>query len=73
MKQQKEIMATKVKISIPDQVKTALDGRSQRWLALHIAMPEDTMSKKMNGKDGAEFTEEEILAINKRLGSNIKL
>lgn len=65
-------MATKIKQSIPDQVKEALDGRTQRWLSFEIKMPEDILSKKMNGFEGAEFTDEEIEAINTRLSSNIK-
>lgn len=59
------------KISIPQQIKKALDGRSQRWLALEIKMPEANMSKKMNGKDGYVFTDSDIAKINKRLNSNI--
>lgn len=67
----KLIMATKVKISAPDQVKLALDGRTQRWLAMEIKIPEDSLSQKMNGLK--DFTQSEIDAINNRLGSNIKL
>lgn len=62
-------MATKVKASIPEQVKEALDGRTQRWLSMEIKMPEDTLSKKMNGI--SEFTDEEINTINERLSANI--
>lgn len=63
-------MATKIKVSIPDQVREAMDGRTQRWLALEIKMPEDTLSKKLKGD--IDFTDEEIEAINIRLQSNIK-
>lgn len=62
-------MATKEKLSVIDQVKVALDGRTQRWLALEIKMPEDNMSKRMTGV--VEFTQQEIDAINNRLKSNI--
>lgn len=63
-------MATKEKVSVPDQVKVALDGRTQRWLALEIKMPEDNLSKRMSGV--VQFSEDEIAAINNRLKSNIK-
>ena len=65
-------MATKIKLSVSEQIKEAMDGRTQRWLALEIKMPEDTLSKKMNGFEGAKFTDEEIEIINTRLQSNIK-
>ncbi len=62
----------KIKLTIPEQIKEALDGRTQRWLSLEIKMPEDTLSKKMNNFEGAEFTQEEIDTINNRLNYNIK-
>lgn len=62
-------MATKEKLSVIEQVKIALDGRTQRWLALEIKMPEDNMSKRMTGT--VQFTKEEIDSINERLKSNI--
>jgi hypothetical protein len=64
---------TKVKVSVPEQIKEALDGRTQRWLALKIAMPEDTLSKKMIGAKGYEFNAEDLQVINQTLSSNIKL
>lgn len=64
-------MASKVTVSIPEQVRTALDGRTQRWLALEVKMSEDMLSKKMQGL--IEFTEDEIERINTRLNSKIKL
>lgn len=64
-------MTNKTTISIPEQVKVALDGRTQRWLAMEIKMPEDMLSKKMNGF--MEFSNEDIKTINHRLKSNIKL
>lgn len=63
-------MAKTQTASIPEQVKEALDGRTQRWLALNIKMPETDLSKKMNGS--AEFTDEEIQTINEVLKSHIK-
>ncbi len=60
------------KISVQQQIKIALDGRPQRWLALEIKMPESNLSKKMKGKDGYVFTDEDIEKINKRLSANIK-
>ena len=52
-------------LDIPEQVKVALDGRTQRWLALEIKMSEDVLSKKMTG--AIEFTREELERIEKRL------
>jgi len=63
-------MASKVTVSIPEQVRTALDGRTQRWLALEVKMSEDMLSKKMQGL--IDFTEDELKRINERLSSNIK-
>lgn len=60
----------KVLLSIPEQVKKALDGRTNRWLALEIKIPETELSKKMNGH--IDFSEDELTAINKRLNCKIK-
>lgn len=60
-----------VTLSIPDQVKIALDGRTQRWLALQIRIPETDLSKKMN--DVVPFTEDEIKQINELLKVKIKV
>lgn len=57
--------------SIPDQVKLALDGRTQRWLSFEIRMAESILSKKMNGD--VPFTREDINAINTRLSSKIEM
>lgn len=59
------------KQKVIDAVKAALDGRTQRWLALEIKMPEDNLSKRMQGV--VWFTQTEIDAINERLGSFIEL
>jgi hypothetical protein len=56
--------------SIPDQVKVALDGRTQRWLALEIKIPESVLSKKMSGE--VMFTDADVNSINKRLKCNIR-
>ena len=61
------------KLTLQEQIKKALDGRSQRWLALEIKMPESNLSKKMQGKDGYIFTASDIDKINKRLKSSIAL
>lgn len=60
----------KVKLTIPEQVKKAMDGRTQRWLSFEARIPEADLSKKMNG--GLEFTEDEISRINETLKSGIK-
>ena len=52
-------------IPIPDQIKTALDGRTQRWLSFEVRIPEPELSKKMNGV--LDFTSAEITAIEERL------
>ena len=60
----------KVEVSIPEQIKTALDGRTQRWLSFEVRIAEPELSKKMNG--ALDFTEEEIAAIEARLNFKIK-
>ena len=62
---------SKKDLSIPKQVAYLLDGRTQRWLALEIKMPETDLSKRMKGK--ILFQQEEIDLINNRLNGNIKL
>ena len=61
------------KLTIQEQIKKALDGRSQRWLAMEVKIPESNLSKKMTGKDGYVFTNEDIVKINKRLSANLVL
>jgi len=63
-------MTNKATISIAEQLRIALDGRTQRWLSKEVKIPEDLLSKKMKGV--INFTDEEINAINTRLKSNIK-
>jgi hypothetical protein len=57
--------------SLPEQIKEALDGRSQRWLALEVKMHEQDLSRKMNGHDKCIFSDDEIRRINQRLNANI--
>lgn len=57
------------KETIIKQVEMALDGRTQRWLALEIKMPETDLSKRMTGV--VNFSKEDLDKINSRLGSNI--
>jgi len=64
-------MTTKVKVSVQEQIKEALDGRTQRWLSLKMQIPEDTLSKKMLNAKGYEFTDADIQAINDILSSSI--
>lgn len=57
-------------LSVPEQIKVALDGRTQRWLSLEVKIPESDLSKKMNNE--LEFNDDEIKRINDRLKSTIK-
>lgn len=61
----------KTKTSTNEQITVALDGRSQRWLAFEIRMPETDLSKRMNNK--VPWQQEEIDKINARLNSNVTL
>lgn len=56
-------------LTIPEQIKIALDGRTQRWLSFEVRIPEPDLSKKMNGE--IDFKETELAAIETRL--NFKL
>lgn len=58
----------KIMLSVPEQIKVALDGRTNRWLALEIKMPETELSKKMN--EHIPFTKEEMEKISMRLDYN---
>lgn len=60
-----------VMLPVHEQVRKAMDGRTNRWLALEIRVPESEISKKLKGH--IAFTDEEIQAINSRLKSKIKL
>lgn len=58
------------KLSLAEQVKIALDGRTSRWLSIRSLIPETALSNKMNGR--AEFTDEDLEAIGQVLGVKIK-
>jgi hypothetical protein len=60
-----------LKLSIPEQVSKALDGRTQRWLSFEVRIPEPDLSKKMKGT--LEFTQEELKKIEERLNFKIEL
>lgn len=57
-------------ISIPDQIRKALDGRTQRWLSFEARIGESELSKKMNGE--LDFTEDELSRIAIRLNFSFK-
>jgi hypothetical protein len=61
---------TAVKTSIPEQIKLALDGRTQRWLSFEVRIAEHELSRKMKGV--IEFKEEELKRIEKRLSFKIE-
>lgn len=56
---------TKVKTSIPEQIETALDGRTRRWLSYQVMIPETELSLRMTGK--VPFRKDELQRIEKRL------
>ena len=56
-------------LSIPEQIKKALDGRTQRWLSFEARIAESDLSKKMNNE--SNFTDAEIERIETRLGFKI--
>ncbi len=51
-------MENTVEKSIPDLIREALDGRTQRWLSLKAKIFESELSKKMNGI--IKFTDSEL-------------
>lgn len=55
-------------ISIPEQIKKALDGRSQRVVALDTKIPESEFSRKMKNNS---FTDDELTRIEIRLNFKI--
>ena len=57
-------------MSVIEQVATAMDGRTKRWVAVRAMIPESELYKKMNGK--SEFTDEELKRISEVLGVKIK-
>lgn len=62
-------MEEKVLNPVIHKIEQALDGRSYRWLALEIKMPETELSKRMNGH--IDFTEDELNRIHERLNANL--
>ena len=59
----------KTLISVPDQIKKALDGRTQRWLSFEARIGESELSKKMKGE--MDFTDSEIERIETRLNFKV--
>jgi hypothetical protein len=57
-------------ISIVDQIKKAMDGRTQRWLSFEVRIPEYDLSRKMNGS--MPFTEQELNKIQERLSFKLE-
>lgn len=56
---------------IAREIKAALDGRTQRWLAHKIDMAEDKLSNKLNDID--QFEQADLDQINKVLGTSLAL
>lgn len=61
----------KLKMSIPEQVSMALDGRTQRWLSFEVRIPEQELSKKMNNI--IDFTIDDLQKIEERLNFKFEL
>ncbi len=51
--------------NLPEEIKTALDSRTQRWLSLNAKIPESELSRKMKGKNN--FIDSELQRINELL------
>ncbi len=64
------ITATKRKAreKLGAEIKRSLDGRTQRWLARKIGMPEDYLSNKLKGN--FRINDNELAAINEALGTS---
>lgn len=56
-------------LTIPEQIRRALDGRTQRWLSFEVKIAEPELSKKMKGH--IDFTPEELAKIEERLNFKI--
>jgi hypothetical protein len=61
----------KTKVSIAEQLAKALDGRTQRWLSFEVRIPEQVLSKKINGV--IDFKPEELKKIEQRLNFKFHL
>lgn len=62
-------MGNTPEVSIQEQIRKALDGRTQRWLSFEVRIGESELSKKMKGE--MDFTDAEIEKIETRLGFKI--
>lgn len=62
--EQEKVLDPEIKL-----IEEALDGRSYRWLALEIKMPETELSKRMNGH--IKFSKDELITIHERLNANL--
>lgn len=51
-----------------EAIKSAMDGRTQRWLSLNAKIPESELSRKMKGKNN--FLDSELERINALLKTN---
>lgn len=58
------------KLPVNEQIKLALDGRTQRWLSLKAGIAEADLSKKLKGS--MEFSDEEIIRVQDVLSFTIK-
>ncbi len=65
-----ESILEKAVFNIIDQIKVALDGRTQRWLSKKTGIRTTDLSMKMTGK--MLFSDEELKAISQVLGVKIK-
>lgn len=66
-----QIKEAPIATSIPELIKEALDGRTQRWLCFNAKIPESNLSKKMKGKE--PFSEKELQRINNALKISLPL
>jgi hypothetical protein len=57
-------------LTVPEQIKVALDGRTQKWLCLEVKISEQDMCARMKGR--IPFTLAELTRINARLKSSVK-
>lgn len=55
-------------LTVPEQIKKALDGRSQRVVAMDTKIPESEFSRKMKNNG---FTQAELARIEERLNFKI--
>ncbi len=53
------------KLSIADQIRKGLDGRTQLWLCFEVRISESQLSRKMKGL--SEWTDEELQKISARI------